>query len=452
MWDYSASTGVLTLSLACPRNFDEYRPWQKADCHFYIDFPHAASTVIADSAFSAAPEEVEDIDLRPKRKIDESGSDEPSNFNGERIRQAREISGMTQMELAMATGVSQAQIALFEQNLRTPTDDSIGAIAFATKFPVKFFRQESGPDFPLGSLLYRRGRKMSSRDSDTVRQVGRVVFEAIVSMADRFRQIDLRIPRLTNVDPDVAAKMTRAELGLSPDMPITNLVTRLEKNGVIVASIPYDIEEHDAYSVWADTEPRVPVIVMTSGKPGDRQRWSVAHELGHLVMHYSYSGNPTRLESDADLFASEFLLPEVAMRKDLPSPLTLTALADLKARWGVSIHALIMAAYRLEIISDGQRRYLYRQMTAKGWMKQEPVPIPPEKPRLLRKLAETLYGPNFKASDIADPLGLPLSMIAPILDSYATITDIKQTKKAADFDDKHATPRERRTVLAFPKR
>ena len=166
---------------------------------------------------------------------------------------------------------------------------------------------------------------MGSKDRDRVRQAGRLVFEVVLDMAERFKPLDLRLPKIAGVEPELAATMTRADLGFSPDTPITHFINRLEKNGVVIAAVPYQIDEHDAFSAWADTDPRTPVIVMTAGRPADRQRWNVAHETGHLVMHYSYRGSPAELEAEAHRFAAEFLLPEDAIRKDLGAgPLTLT--------------------------------------------------------------------------------------------------------------------------------
>ena len=353
-------------------------------------------------------------------------------INGDRIRQAREIAGLTQEQLAEAVGMSQTHVAMFEQNLRQPQEETVNGMALATGFPVGFFRRETSADFPLGSLLYRRRKLMSSKDRDRARQCGRLVFELIMSMAERFKRIEFRLPRLTSVDPEEAARITRADLGFPPDTPITHLITRLEKNGVVVAIIPYDIDGYDAFSVWADTEPRMPVIVMSSSKPGDRQRWNIAHELGHLVMHCSYVASPTDLDEQADRFAAEFLLPEHVVRELLKGePLTLTALADLKSKWGVSIQAWIMRAFQLGIITDGQRRYLFRQMAARDYLRNEPVPIPPEKPRLLRRLAEALYGQAFNAKSIASLVDGPVQMLGPVLDSYASASELRGSRPTA---------------------
>ena len=235
---------------------------------------------------------------------------------------------------------------------------------------------------------------------------------------------------------------------MSPDAPATRLAWRLEKNGVVVLPIHLEIDEHDAFSVWADTEPRTPVIVTTAGRSGDRQRWSIAHELGHLVLHQAFALTPSAIEDEADIFAGEFLLPEEVIRKDLSAPLTLTMLADLKGRWGVSMQALVMRAFNLGIITDGQRRYLFRQFVAKGWMQNEPVSIPPEKPRLLRKLAESAYGQSVDARNVATRIDAPWNLISPALAACATSTDIRTTQPSIE------TPTERTTgrLLSFRKR
>jgi Zn-dependent peptidase ImmA (M78 family)/DNA-binding XRE family transcriptional regulator len=368
-------------------------------------------------------------------------------INGDRIRQAREIKALTQGELAERCGTSQSHVALFEQNLRTPSDETLELIAVATGFPIPFFKRESAPDLPLGSLLYRKRKTMSSRDRDQVRQLARLVFELIEDLASRFKRIELRLPRMAGATPEDAARITRAELGMSPESPATNLSRRLERNGIVVLPIHLEIDEHDAFSVWADTEPRTPVIVTTAGRPGDRQRWSMAHELGHLVLHQAFTLTPSAIEDEADVFAGEFLLPEDAMRKDLSAPLTLTALADLKSRWGVSMQALVMRAFNLDIVTDGQRRYLFRQFVAKGWMRDEPVLIPSEKPRLLRKLAESAYGQSVDARTISARIDAPWHLIGPALDACATSTDLRAATLATEGPIRRATG----NLLSFRK-
>ncbi len=352
------------------------------------------------------------------------------SVNGDRIRQAREIRGLTQLELAGLVGIEQSHVSHIEQGLREPSVEVIQGLAIALKFPVAFFRQQPGPEFPLGSLLYRSRGTLSSTDRDKLRQLAGLAFEAYQAMADNFRPIEMRIPKLPDSDPWNAAQLTRTALGLSPDTPVTHLVNKLEKNGVFVLALPYKIERHDAFSVWADTEPRKPVIVLTGGWTGDRQRFTVCHELGHLVMHRSISSSPSVMDEQADAFASEFLLPEQAMRRDLQPPLTLTVLAELKAKWGVSIQALIRRAEALGIVTEGQRKYVEKQLVKKGWIREEPVRIEPEKPRLFMKLAESLYGIPVNSEAVASSSNVPVKLMEEILSAHATQADVATLGRA----------------------
>lgn len=76
VWDYDFKTGILRLSLACPKSFDTFKPWQNPDCHFYLEFPHAATDVKPSPRFQEPPAFFEDIDLKPKRKAEDVGPDE----------------------------------------------------------------------------------------------------------------------------------------------------------------------------------------------------------------------------------------------------------------------------------------------------------------------------------------------------------------------------------------
>src|ERR1051325_2667629 len=170
--------------------------------------------------------------------------------NGDRVKQAREIKGLTQEELGIKIGKSQSTIAHLERNskqlLLQPSVGVIEAIAFETGFPVGFFYQESGPEFPLGSLLYRSRHSILKReDKHRFHQLGRLIYEIASKMAEQVTPIEMRIPKVIGEDPATAARVTRAKLGLSPDAPVRNLLNQIEKNGVLVFAIPYEIDEQD---------------------------------------------------------------------------------------------------------------------------------------------------------------------------------------------------------------
>ena len=360
-------------------------------------------------------------------------------MNGDRLKRAREFKGWTQEQMASEVGVSQVAIARIEQNLLKPSEQLAQQIALKTGFPVSFFYQETTVDFPLGSLLFRRHMTLKSRERDQILQMAWVTYVLYDHMAQKLKLMPLRLPRIEDEDIQTAALLTRNALGIEPEVPIRNLINRLEKAGVVVLAIPLEIHAHDAFSLWADS--RRAIIVLSSGKPGDRQRHTAGHETGHLVLHNALLGSRDEVEKEAEDFAAEFLMPEEAMRRELVSPITISSLAELKPRWGVSIASLIERAFKLKIINLDQRKYLWKQMNMRGWKVKEPIEIEPEMPRALRQMAELLYG-NKDGSISYQRLARDTSMQPSLV---AQILDVHSPKRTAG----HTTPGQ---VKEFPKR
>jgi len=76
-------------------------------------------------------------------------------MSGDRIKQAREIAGLSIPELAIKVGVSDRLMLRWECDFAIPTEYQLQRLGLATGgFPPAFFKQEPGPEFPLGSLLY----------------------------------------------------------------------------------------------------------------------------------------------------------------------------------------------------------------------------------------------------------------------------------------------------------
>ena len=340
--------------------------------------------------------------------------------NGDRIRQARELRGYTQTELARRVGVSQAAIAYAEGGRSQHSDDLLEAIALQTGFPLSFFRQDTTVDFPLGSLLFRRRASMTSAQMTRARRYGQTMFEVAQKLERRLQGPPLRLPQHGD-DPAAAARLTRSTMGLSPETPIPNLINAAERSGVLILVLPIPLDRGDAFSVWPSSNMQKPVIVITGDAPGDRLRLSVAHELGHLVMHQAPKGTSAQMEREAYRFAGELLLPEVAMPQEITAPVTLSSIALLKPRWGVSIQAIIRRAHELKIITERQYRYLMEQVGARGWRTREPanLDVPAEKPRGLRQMAELLYGKPIDYQRLAADVNLSTQLVRQIIEAHA---------------------------------
>jgi Zn-dependent peptidase ImmA (M78 family)/DNA-binding XRE family transcriptional regulator len=340
---------------------------------------------------------------------------------GERLKMAREIRDLTQIEMAAMLKVSPSTVAYIEIGRLNPSDQLFGAICRMTGFPAAFFQKPTGNDFPLGSLAlsrYRARAAMTSREASKLHRHAQVLAESVSQLGKRVTTIPLRLPRLQE-SPESAADITRSVIGLSPDRPIPNLTSTAERAGVLVIILPLQSQTVDAFSLWTSEEPARPLIALVAGKSGDRLRHTLAHELGHLVLHHTMTGQIAELESEATRFAAELLLPETAIRDELSASVNLIALSDLKKRWGVSMQMLVMRAFDLGIITDRQKRYMFQRFAQLGIRKVEPFPVPVERPRYFRQLIETVYGSGWSAVKVANDLALPVDLIEASLPLYS---------------------------------
>jgi Zn-dependent peptidase ImmA (M78 family)/transcriptional regulator with XRE-family HTH domain len=337
---------------------------------------------------------------------------------GERIKQARELRGLTQTELARQIKVTQGRIAQLEGEFREVADSLIAEIAYRTDLPLSYFSKPPENWLSAGSLLFRARTSISKREVTQSLRDAEHVFGLAHSMA---QHLDIPVLlRTIDGDSKEAARKTRALLGLSPTEPIHSLIRLLEGIGVWFLAVPA-MKGRDAFCCWVSDEGKqIPIIVISPDCPGDRLLMNVAHELGHLILHKNQLGRLSpELEKEAFAFGAELLMPESGIRTDLRTPISLSLTARLKPKWGVSIQALIRRAYDLNVISERQYRYLFMQLSSKGWRTTEPVPLAPEKPRLLRKMAEVLYGSSIPTDRVAADANMLPAEVDRILNLYA---------------------------------
>jgi Zn-dependent peptidase ImmA (M78 family)/DNA-binding XRE family transcriptional regulator len=313
---------------------------------------------------------------------------------GDKIRQAREIRAMTQEELAIEVGKSKAVIAQAERGFREPSSELMEAIALATKFPLNFFDAPPHVEFPVSDVIFRAKAGISRKNILAAVRYTEHVFAIALSLARKLKNIPVTI-KPSSSKAVAAARETRQLMGLDPSEPLMNIVRALERAGVWCFAMPY-LEDGDAFCLWLEVEQRsIPIIAVSATAPVDRLRLSVAHELGHLVMHKGLILRSRKeIEEEAFSFAAEFCLPAEAMEREMAGPITLSSLARLKLRWGISMAALIRRAHELKLLTTRQYHYLFQQLSFKGWRTEEPpqLNIAVDKPRLVRNMAELIYG------------------------------------------------------------
>jgi len=321
---------------------------------------------------------------------------------GLRIKLARKKARFSMKELADKVGVSTAAISKFERELTFPRQSTLIRLARALSVDVEFFFREN----TVNTLAptYRKHYKFGKKDQEALEaNITEVIERYLEAMAifDDFIQNDIKLPAyiINNLaDTEKAATELRDlwNLGLNP---IVDLAGTLEKKGIAIIAVE-GYQKFDGISCWVNDT--LPVIVFNKDLPGDRQRFSIAHELGHLVLQ---SSDFVDLEKAAHRFAASFLVPAPAAKEEFGNKrtnLSLDELLILKQIYGFSIQAWTRRAFDLNIISHSTYTSLCIQINSRGWRINEPVEVPSEEPNNLKltvykALAEKMITPSYAA-------------------------------------------------------
>lgn len=296
---------------------------------------------------------------------------------------ARESRGWTQGKLAEKSGVSQPYISRIEKGLKEPTPDKLDALAQALRYSTEALALDE-PVLGVDALFHRRLKtipvtvlrqdqaQINLRRIQTRRLLQGIEFDA----PNTFPRLD--------VDevggPLEAARLVRRAWRI-PFGPISSVVTCLEDAGGVVVPMSFQTPRVSAAALWPRGDQR-PMFFINADHSGERQRFTLSHELGHMVLH---DVPEPEYEQQADAFAAEFLMPEREIRPQLEAHrLTLARLLNIKLHWRVALSAVVKRADTLGVISERQARSLWQMLNARGFKDREPSPIEPEEPTLLR--------------------------------------------------------------------
>lgn len=313
-------------------------------------------------------------------------------FNHHMMILARDARGLTQAELASRLKLSQGTLSKYETGFNEPPREFVLELAAELRFLPSFF-YEPGRPYGLPPFHYRRRKKLSAK------VIARIVAEmnirrihiskllvsfnwrtnAFIPEIDRDEYRGKRKGALTIED---AARLVR-EMWMLPSGPISNMVELLEDNGGVVIPCDFGTDLLDALSQRIDGLPIM--FFVNVNAPADRLRHTLAHELGHMVLHTVVLKSDEEMEDEADAFAGAFLLPADEVRPQLRR-FDLRQLANLKLYWKVSMAAIAVRADRLRLITPYQKKMFWIEMSKLGYRKREPNEPPKETPKLLRQM------------------------------------------------------------------
>ena len=345
-------------------------------------------------------------------------------MTGQRVRQVRELLGLTQTQLAEACDVKQPDISALESGLSAPQPLIVDRLVAATGFSSEWFAAEPLEEFSEGTIRYRKKSKATKKDDRRAVRRLEVAFELVAELSDGLRTPSVSLPHpglLQDVnDLEGVAIQTRSALDLPEHGPIRHVIRAVERAGAVVVGLPVDFgtsgraQHHHGVSAWSDVESSRPVIGFSAHDPGDRQRHTIAHEIGHLVLHRGLPEHDRDYEVEASRFAGAFLMPRDDAIEAFLSGVTLKQLAQLKASWGISIASLILRARQVGMIDEKRQESLFKQLSGRGWRTSEPVRVHREEPALLPRLLEAQFGAPIEWLVASRTLGLPPHLLREI--------------------------------------
>ena len=338
---------------------------------------------------------------------------------GSRIRQARLAAGLTLASLGEKVGVTHTAIQKYEKGLLTPPSSQLLKLARACGIRVEYFFRTHQvellkPEFrKLASFGKTAQEALKIKIVNLVEKRVELLGAFPVSPIFRFEPPPRLPPSIQDLDHvESFADQTREAWKLGLD-PIADLTDTLETLGLLVIVVDEDNPGFSGLQATAQTSDgrTYPIVAVSSYWPGDRQRFTLAHELGHLLLE-GRLGNEIDEEKACNRFAGAFLAPKVAVLQLLGQSrraLEWQELLALKHEFGLSMAGWLQRAKQCGVINDIVHLALFKRFSANGWRKKEPgEEVPRVNPRLFEQLVYRALGEEFiTESKAAELLGIP---------------------------------------------
>jgi Zn-dependent peptidase ImmA (M78 family)/DNA-binding XRE family transcriptional regulator len=326
-------------------------------------------------------------------------------FVKERLVEAREARAITQADLAKCLERPASTISNWERGHQAPEPSSLDQIARVLGIPSGYFLRPM-PEHGDSAIFFRSLANTTVRAR--VREKARMRWLQHISLALQgtlhFPSIDLPqlvksgdYLKLRDEDLEHIAQTLRKHWKLG-ESPIPNMVLVVENAGAVVGIDEVGNTKIDGQANWSDCDGRPYILIARDKYTAFRRQMDVAHELSHLVLHSGADENDLAknfdlIEHQAKYLACAFLLPHRSFPAEIYS-LSLDGFRALKARWKVSIGAMIKRARDLDLLSETAEKRLWKYRATRGWHRREPLDLPTEtpveEPRLLRRSIEMI--------------------------------------------------------------
>lgn len=333
-----------------------------------------------------------------------------------RITEAREARSLSMGDLADSINITRQSVSKYEKGIINPSPEVLQEISVKLGFPLDYFYKNDVVDAARSSSLFFRSKSNVAKKIKTACKYQVKWADEVKKELERYVDfLDVDVPTIdadyeevTDEDIEELALNLRNAWNLG-DSPVYDLIGILENKGIIISQFSSNdicsFNGIDAFSAWKDG---IPYIVYNSvQKSAVRTRFSILHELGHIIMHSAISEEESKkkeivdfADMQADRFAAAFLLPATSFPNSIRGT-SLSVLTIAKEKWGAAMSTIIRRCESLELLTDNQLNYLKRQMSTNKYWHKEPLDdvLTINGPELLRDAILMLIDNNIVTKD-----------------------------------------------------
>lgn len=273
----------------------------------------------------------------------------------------------------------------------------------ALNFPNAFFYGAPAEEPLIEATSFRALSTLTARQRDQAIGGAALALDLAGWIDQRFKLPDPDVPKVRGIDPEAAAIAVRHEWGLG-ERPIRNMLHLLESHGVRVFSVTQSSLRVDAFSFWRND---LPYVFLNTMKSAEHRRMDMAHELGHLVLHWGREATRARsVELAAHAFGSAFLMPAGSVRALAPRAGRLSDLIRAKHRWNVAVANLAYRMHSLKLLTEWQYRTIFVEISKRGYRTAEPQTSVPETSLALEKVFSQLRDRGVSKADVAAAINI----------------------------------------------
>lgn len=284
---------------------------------------------------------------------------------GNRIKNARILKCLSQQNVAEEIGISKQMVSKYEKGEALPSSSKL--IKLSKLFGLKIDYFFSSFQIELGEINFRKRstfpikKQNSLKEQIKIRLENYLWVEDLLSIDYTFKNTiqDIQIKTIEDVEEVVLKLRKEWKIGIDP---IHNIIQLLEDQEIKVIELS-DVDEHfDGMATYVNN--KFPVIVVNGNFPVERKRFTLLHELGHILLNLQECSSKQE-ENFCNKFASEFLFPKKMVIKEFGGKrdrITLTELIANQKKYGMSIPAIVYRLVDAGILSKQRHTHFYKKI------------------------------------------------------------------------------------------